>query len=330
MSISLIAMAKDPPALPAGANQGSGGSKDAIDKGLHWLASRQKDSGQFIEEGDRPWNDVAFTALSGLALLSAEGEQGNDAYAKPVRAAIKAVLVSQQSSGLFEANGPRAGPMYGHGYATLFLAEAQRRHPDVAIKNSLVKSVELLQKSANPEGGWRYLPKPLDADVSVTACELNALLATRAAGIAVDDKLIEKAVQFVHRCQNRDGGFTYMLGYAGSSGLPRSAAGIAVLLHSGEKAAANADVRRGMDYLLRTPGIPSSPHYFYGSLYRSQCLSADPATRVQWDALIRELVDAQQPDGSWKEDIGPVYATASALIILQSPQKRLWIFGAKP
>jgi hypothetical protein len=103
-----------------------------------------------------------------------------------------------------------------------------------------------------------------------------------------------------------------------------------VLLHSGADPAADADLHRGTQYLAHTLGAAPTGHYFYGRYYACQWLSADPtAPRERRDALARELLDAQQRDGTWKEDsFSPVYSTASALIILQSRQKRLWIFGA--
>lgn len=301
--------------------------KDATSKGLHWLAARQNERGQFVGPNEKVSKDVAVTALSGLAFLASGSEPGKGGYAKQLRGAVESVLASQRPSGLF-TEGAAQGPMYGHGYATLFLAEVYRKHPDDAVKSALQRSVALLEKSVNKEGGWRYSPRPLDADISVTACELNALLATHAAGIAVDDKLIANAIQYVHHCQNPDGGFSYMAGQGIGSGFPRSAAGVVVLLHSGVKPADDADLKRATDYLTRMLGAPSTGHYFYGRYYLSQSLITDPAARERQDALTRELLDAQQPDGSWKDEFSSVYGTASALIILQAPQKHLWIFSS--
>jgi hypothetical protein len=325
-----VAFAQAAPLAQAGAELESQ-LKDSASKGLRWLAAQQNERGRFVDANATVKEDVALTALSGLAMLASGSEPGKGEYGKPLQAVVAAVLASQQPSGLF-VQGKAAGPMYGHGYATLFLAEAQRKHPDGAVRKALEKSVALLGESQNNEGGWRYQPKPLDADVSVTACELNALLAARAAGIAVDDKLVANAVAYIRRCQNPDGGFSYMAGQGVNSGFPRSAAGVAVLIHGGAVPAADAELRRGIQYLTRTLGaaVPKEGHYFYGRYYASQWLSADPAaSRERRDALARELLDAQQRDGSWKEDsFSPVYSTASALIILQAPQKQLWIFGA--
>jgi len=49
----------------------------------------------------------------------------------------------------------------------------------------LVRAVQLMKSAQNREGGWRYQPKPADADLTVTVCQLQALQAVRDAGIAV-------------------------------------------------------------------------------------------------------------------------------------------------
>lgn len=311
----------------AGAADVDGRVNQAVPKGLHWLVEQQNGRGQFVDAKAAQPDEVAYTALAGLALLASGGEPDKGEYGKPLRAAVDAVLASQQGSGLFTVS-DRFGPMYGHGYATLFLAEAYRKHPEDAVKKALEKSVELLRKSASAEGGWRYSATPRDADISVTACELNALLATRAAGIAVDGKLIDNATQYVRRCQNADGGFSYMAGQGAGSGFPRSAAGVAVLLHGGARPATDDDLRRGIEFVSRVMRISKSRegHYFYGCYYASQWMAADPAAHEAWAALAREVLDAQQADGSWKGDFSAIYATASALLILEAPQKQLWIF----
>src|SRR5262249_57590267 len=98
---------------------------------------------------------------------------------------------------------------------------------DEEVKEKLQKAVRLIQKCQNGEGGWRYMPVPYDADISVTIAQVMALRAARDAGIKVEKDVIDKAIGYVRRCQNPDGGFSYMAregGGGGGSGFPRSAA----------------------------------------------------------------------------------------------------------
>ena len=141
-------------------------------------------------------------------------------------AASQFVLDNATETGLLAAETSH-GPMYGHGFATLFLGEIYGMNPaDERVRDALGRAVQLIVNSQNDEGGWRYNPVPFDADVSVTICEIMALRSARNAGIKVPRKTIDKAVEYVRKCQNSDGGFRYMTQQGGSA-WPRTAAGVA-------------------------------------------------------------------------------------------------------
>ena len=111
-----------------------------------------------------------------------------------------------------------------------------------------MKAVELIVGTQNEEGGWRYNPVPYDADVSVTICQVMALRSARNSGIKVPKQTIDRAVEYVRKCQNPDGGFKYML-QAGGSAWPRSAAGVSTLYYAGIYE--DDSINRGLDYLMR-------------------------------------------------------------------------------
>ena len=118
------------------------------------------------------------------------------------------------------------GPMYGHGFATLFLAEVYGMSPDPLVREKLSNAVKLILSTQNDEGGWRYEPKRQDADISVTVCQIMALRAARNAGMFVPNKTIDRCTDYVKRSQNADGGFMYQLTQPGVSQFPRSAAAV--------------------------------------------------------------------------------------------------------
>ena len=97
--------------------------------------------------------------------------------------------------------------MYGHGFATLFLAEVYGMYSDPTIREKLTRAVELIINTQNDEGGWRYDPKRNEADISVTICQVMALRAARNAGVFVSNETIDACVDYVKRSQNPDGGF---------------------------------------------------------------------------------------------------------------------------
>lgn len=86
----------------------------------------------------------------------------------------------------------------------------------------LSSAVELIVRTQNSAGGWRYNPAPEDADLSVTVCQMMALRAARNAGIGVAKETIDRAVDYVRRSQNADGGFMYQYrsGQCGESRFP--------------------------------------------------------------------------------------------------------------
>ena len=136
-----------------------------------------------------------------------------------------------------------------------------------------MKSVHLIEQTQNEQGGWRYNPVPYDADVSVTICQIMGLRSARNAGIEVSKQTIDRAVDYVRRCQNPDGGFKYQL-ESGASGWPRSAAGVASLYYAGIYE--DNAIDRGIAYLSKEamPGqaTSSKAHYYYGHYYSVQAM----------------------------------------------------------
>ena len=159
--------------------------KLAVERGLAWLAKRINDNGTLSTGMGGYSNHAGITALAGLAFMQAGNLPGRGKYGKEVQNCLDFVLNSCTESGLI-ASDMTQGPMYGHGFATLFLAEVYGMTGDESVKEKLQKAVRLIQKTQNPEGGWRYQPVPYDADISVTICQVMALRAARDAGIKVE------------------------------------------------------------------------------------------------------------------------------------------------
>lgn len=306
--------------------------KRAVDRGLDWLAKRQAAAaGNFAQNGYS--NHVGITALAGVAFMQHGDLPGRGKYGKEVQNGLDFILANCTRSGLI-ASDASSGPMYGHGFATLFLGEVYGMTGNEEVKEKLQKAVQLIQKTQNAEGGWRYQPQPYDADISVTICQVMALRAARDAGIKVEKDVIDKAVQYCIRCQNADGGFNYMANMGpGGSGFPRSAAGVSALYYAGIFEGDN--IKRGLEYLKAfTPGKGSrgnDGHYFYGHYYAVQAnFLAGGEYWANWYPAIRdELVKSQQADGSWSGDFSEDYATSMALIILQMPNRYLPVYSGK-
>lgn len=302
---------------------------DSIERGLQALADLQNPDGSFGR--GRYARHAGIAALCGLAFMADGNTPSRGPYAEQVRRALDFVLDSVNESGLI-ADPSSHGPMYGHGFATLFLGEVYGMDQgEPRLRDALVRAVRLIQTSQNDEGGWRYNPVPNDADVSVTICEIMALRSARNAGIKIPKETIDAAVRYVRQCQNPDGGFRYTMG-PGSSGWPRTAAGVASLFYAGIHD--DESIERGVAYLEQAQVIGgggpfAQAHYFYGHYYAAQAmhLAGGEHWASWWPAIRDEIIALQTESGGWLDhSAGEAYATAMALIILQMPNRYLPIF----
>jgi hypothetical protein len=306
----------------------------AVARGLAALANMQNPDGTF--GSGRFGSNVAITSLAALAFMADGHLPGRGRYGHVVERALENILRNSTETGLITSD-TGSGPMYGHGFATLFLGEIYGMTPDGGetplsrrVHEALVRACRLIERTQNEEGGWRYNPVPYDADVSVTIAQVMALRSARNAGIEIPKSTIDRAVEYIRRCQNPDGGFMYQLP-SGVSLWPRSAAGVASLYYAGIYA--DNAIDRGLAY-LRRHAMPTSPsrtesHYWYGQYYVAQTmyLAGGEEWARFWPLVRRELLARQNPAGTWTDQsFGTAYATSMALIVLQMPKRYLPIF----
>ena len=304
----------------------------AIERGLNYLADRQNDDGTFGHGGYR--GNVAVCALAAMAFMSAGGMPGRGPFGRRIDRVLDFILDNTQESG-FIAAPPFAsyGPMYGHGFAAMFLAECYGAAPRADLRDKLTRAIQLIVSTQNHEGGWRYHPRPEDADISVTVCQVMALRSARNAGLYVPSETIDRSIDYVKRSQNPDGGFMYMLAHGGESDFGRSAAGVVALQSAGIYEGEEID--RGLEYLMRfhpqegrTRRFLDDTRFYYGHYYAVQAFwhTGNEAFARWYPAVRDELIARQRNDGSWMAPISPEYATAMATIVLQVPNHYLPIF----
>jgi hypothetical protein len=300
----------------------------AIKNGLAWLARNQSSDGSYGSSTYR--GNIAVTSLAGLAFMASGSSPGRGPYGAAIEKALTYVMDNTSPSGFITVAGSSThGPMYSHGFGTLFLAEAygMTRRPE--IREKLQKAVRLIIDTQNNEGGWRYQPQKLDADLSVTICQINALRAARNAGLFIPKETVQACINYVKQSQNPDGGFRYML-QGGASAFPRSAAGVVALQSAGDYD--SKEVKDGISYVRQyTREIKLGSrysHYFYGHYYATQAMWLRGGEDwAEWYPAIRdELLRRQTAPGSWADSICNEYGTAMALIILQVPNNYLPIF----
>ena len=262
---------------------------DAVRGGLGFLVSQLKEDGSFKTAEQGRW--VGICALAGLALLSRGVRSGVGRSGLALRLIAQYVLSQVQGSGFINSSAHTShGPMYDHGFGTLFLAEllGTDRQLDLEIRPKLTGAVRLIRDTQNGQGGWRYNPAPEDADLSVTVCQMMALRAARNAGLGVPKQTIDRAVDYVRRCQNPDGGYMYQI-RGGDSRFPLTAAAIVALYNAGIYQ--GPEIESAFAYLLANMAgnntLERNNFFFYAHYYSVQAFWLRGGE--QWEAWYRGL-----------------------------------------
>jgi hypothetical protein len=241
---------------------------------------------------------------------------------------------------LYNPSASPHGHMYGHGFATLFLAEVSGMVHDKALRDDLraklERAVKLIVGSQNRQGGWRYTPRSGEADISVTICQIMAQRAARNAGVSVPKRTVDDCVTYVKNCQDKRQGFFNYMPAGGGSPPPfaRTAAGVCALYSAGIYE--GPEITSGLNFLMNylptrgrnINGAEREIQYFYGHYYAVQAMwTAGGQYWKDWFPAIRdELVGRQRVfDGSgcWLDALCNHYGTAMACIILQVPNNYL-------
>jgi hypothetical protein len=308
-------------------------TQKAIAKGLDCLAKMQGQDGSFSGAGnDGRAYPVAMTSLAGMAFLANGSTPTRGPYAGNVAKIVEYLISNTHSSGLITGPTMEQGyPMYGHGFALLFLSSCYGMETDDRTRARMKKVIEnavQLTGSASSNGGWCYNPGQGD-EGSVTVTQMQGLRAARNAGFTVAKGIIEGAVKYLENCKTPEGGICYSLGSQGPPSLPISAAAIATLYNAGEYDSKLADTC--MAYVKKQYDIKAfnnTGHWYYTNLYAAQAFyqAGDKYWDPYFPATRDELLRRQQGDGSWSGEVGTVYGTSISLVILQLPYKFLPIY----
>jgi hypothetical protein len=324
----------------------------AVDKGLEWLASKQHEKGYWEANGGQ--YPIAMTALAGMALLMEGSTLKEGKYADNIRKAAQWLMDKSQDAGFRDGlignpslTSETTSYMYGHGFATLFLASVYGDETDskarARLKDILIRAVKYIANAQSSKGGWFYSSAKDGHDQdegSVTVTQMQALRACRNAGIPVPKAIIDKGVDYLARSTNPDGGVIYMLGHGGPSKPALTAAAVACGFSAGEYKSELC--KKWLRYCQKVIPLTANGvrfghdeymHYYYAqALYVlgdkgwEQLFGATPeADRLTWtkyrELVGEKLLQMQAGDGSFPggggAGIGPVYSTAIYMTILQ-------------
>jgi prenyltransferase beta subunit len=297
-------------------------TKRAVDAALKYLAKEQNSDGS--------WG--SNTAITGFVLLAfmANGHIPNQGdYGKVVAAGVRNLIATVREDGYLV--GTRGGNMYCHGMATLALTQVYGMTGDPEVKKVTKKAIDLIIKTQNHEGGWRYDPSPTGADISVTIMQVMALRGAKDSGIQVPDKVMKDSLKYINACRDaRSGGYKYQP-YFSSPGYARTAAGVCVLQLCGEYE--KEEIKQAVEFMERVGDDRS--HYWYGHYYAAHALNQ--VGGEVWERYYKRMRDMllrdgyQQPNGCWYDSrreaaYGPHYQTAICVLILSVPTHYLPIY----
>lgn len=320
--------------------------ESARKKGLDWLASTQSKLGHWSAEGTYY---AAMTSLAGLAMICSGSTTTQGPYAKNISNAVDFLLTqvreTERSKTGVSASALIGNPKtddrytYGHGFAMLFLSQVLGEEETKQRRQDLIKTLRMaVNFSVNAQtkaGGWGYVSAK-DGDEfdegSTTITQVQGLRGCRNSGIKVPKSCIEKAIQYIYRCKNDDGGISYSSAKAhlGKSRPAITAAALASLYNAGQ--AKSEHVPEMWKYSKRSlhslDEDQSWGYWHYTYLYYSQVVYRQG--KQEWapfrNRLYSRLTKLQKQDGSWDGEVSPIYATACCLIMLQLELAYLPIF----
>lgn len=314
----------------------------AIDKGLAYLAENQGKDGSF----GNPAAPVAATSLAGLAFLAGGHAPGRGKYGENIRKAVEFLIRNTSRQGYINegsgAKRARGGSgMHGHGYAMLFLSQvygmADTMDADEVekLKDILRRAVRCTEQAQAPNGGWYYHPVASGDEGSVTITQVQALRALQNAGIQVNPKTVQKAIEYIHKSTTDEGRTLYSLNHKnGVSNPPLTAAGMCVLTYLGQYA--SPKIAKGLSVVMKElkPGkdFRKANYPLYGGYYAAVAMyqAGDRYWREWWPAHRQGLIETQAKDGAWRlaesKKYGDTFGTALAALTLQIPCRYLPIF----
>jgi hypothetical protein len=299
--------------------------REMYDRGLQYLAKTQSENGDWPSGGGE--NGPGTTGMAMMVFLACGEDPNFGPYSNHIRKSVRNIIKGQDAG-----TGIMGPSMYHHGFATLALAEAygvvdeRSLWPDGKAPRTIGQALELAVRGAltsqkrNPLGGWRYSPEARDADTSVSGAVFVGLLAARNAGIEVPDEAIDKAISFYAQMTSTSGevGYTGGMGGMGES-LARSS--IATLVYAVARRKDLKQYKATLEYLRQRvdqAGGGQQGWVEYSRYYEAQALfQGDVAAWEKWNRLIvRQLKQAQQPDGSFRGQLGSSVGTSLSLLAL--------------
>ncbi|QDV66544.1 Prenyltransferase and squalene oxidase repeat protein [Rosistilla carotiformis] len=351
-------------AAPAPAGLVGPETEEAIERGLAYLAARQRSDGSWTLQGHGEEvtlrSDTAATALCILAFQGAGYTHLKHQHANTVAKAIDYLKRNQSENGdLFRSEDPESNRnvwLYSHSIAALAVCEAFGMTQDPELAEPAQRAIDFIVASQHPtRGGWRYQPQ-VSSDTSVTGWMTMALKSGELAGLNVPEKTYQGIDRWVTLSQD-SAGKPYLFRYNpyaldtpaqrhGRDVTPTmTAVGMLIRMYRGWRRD-NPNMEAGAEYLLsHLPELGSArrpqrdTYYWY---YATQVMfHMGGQTWEQWNNKLHPLLilgqEKEGPEsGSWNPKLpipdrwsphgGRLYLTTMNLLSLEIYYRHLPIY----
>ncbi|WP_339746008.1 prenyltransferase/squalene oxidase repeat-containing protein [uncultured Rubinisphaera sp.] len=336
-------------------------SEKAVERGLKWLADRQRKDGSWSFDHRRPEDKhtdhqagslgncpIGATAMALMAFLGAghvHTEPGE--YNKVVDQGLQ-FLISQGAevregidfrgrTGADKTEVPGGNHvMYAHALAAIALCEAYGMTRDRTLRTHAQGSLEFIIRNRNREvGGWRYKPEEV-GDLSVTGWMVMALKSGQTAGLRFSDIGFTTSEDLLDACQRNEGS---QYGYLPGQGPKSSTSAIGLLcrmyLGWGRE---HPVLRQGASLLSQTGPSKENIYYNYYATQIMHHLGGNVWTAWNEDMrewLVKTQVRSGPETGSWDTTDphsnrgGRLYQTCLSVMTLEVYYRHLPLYQVR-
>ena len=318
-------------------------AEDALEQALRWLAEHQHNDGGWSfrlddkngpcagqcdherkNPDDAPIPRTAATGLAMLAFMGAGSTHQQGPYAEQVRRGLYYLQGQARETSL--GTDLQNGSMYGHGIATLAIAEAFVLSGDEELRPLAEGTAFFCFGSRHSSGGWGYLPGG-PADITLTAWQIVAIKTAEQRGVGIPTDLIPKAQQFVETLAS-----DRLRRYGYNSPEPRlstTAIGLLLQLYFGYMPN-QTTIREGLDRIVEAGPSETDVYYNYYAmlgLHHGRHVGRMEFARKLQEYLVATQARQGHEKGSWHfpdryGDVGGrLYTTAMCALILETPYR---------
>ncbi len=303
----------------AAVESGAGGVAPAAERGLAWLAARQRNDGGWdpATEGGKSGQDTGITGLAVLAFL-ANGHTGSAGeHRETLRRALDRLVQQQGHDGRLGAEAESG--LLDHGIAASALLEAWLMTGEERLRQPAVAAVLYIVHAQSKAGGWGSAVRADSCDVAVSVWQMHALRLAHAAGLRGADVSLDRAAEWLATVTDAQGRV------AGGVAPAATAIGMFCRVLGGAARPRDLDARQAALVLASRPGtggyMGDLALRHFGTLALFQ--HGGEAWRAWIDSVRPELFAGQGADGSWGAPAGDdgarLAATATRVLTLSVP-----------